>query len=226
MTEMNPKSAAVFRVEGVLLKRGSLSFATYLAANAQGIGERVFRLGQVALAVPISQAFRRTDRERSSELAYYPLKGMSRDRVIVLAEEYFENRLKQDLLREGIELVRQAQEEGREIVLVGDIVEELMRCLAKHLGVSHYLANRLEYQNRFATGNLLRPVIGSQASYDELRRVLASHSSDLAHARGFASFGSDASWLRLVKDPCVVNPDHLMRRMVRLEKWPTLRAHR
>ncbi len=223
---MTQKSIAVFRVEGVLLKRGTLSFATYLAANAQGIGERVFRLGHVALSAPISRAFRKSDRERSSSLAYYPLKGMSKDRIAFMAEEYFETRLKRNLLEDGIALLLRAQVQGRKVVLVGDMVEELMKRLAKYLKVDHYQANRLEYVDRFATGRLLPPKIGGHQSMDQLKGLLAQNSLGLESSQAFVSSGSDANLLRLVQEPCVVNPDHLMRRLARHEHWPVLHAGR
>ena len=47
-------TAAFFRVEGTLTERGSLAASAWLASNAAGVGERVARLGNVALAAPFA----------------------------------------------------------------------------------------------------------------------------------------------------------------------------
>src|SRR5262249_15236001 len=44
-------------------------------------------------------------------------------------------------------------------VLVGQLLESILRPLALHLGVNSFLANRLEYRDGKATGRLLDPVV-------------------------------------------------------------------
>ena len=44
-------------------------------------------------------------------------------------------------------------------MLVSGALDFLMERLAKHLGATGVIANRLEFKDGFATGKLLRPVV-------------------------------------------------------------------
>ncbi len=77
-------TAAFFRAEGVLLKRGPISAAAWLAANGKGLRERAFRLGQLAVAAPLAGLLSQNDRTLSSRLAWAACRGMSEDRLAVL----------------------------------------------------------------------------------------------------------------------------------------------
>src|SRR6201999_4226550 len=113
---MSQTRQAVFvRVEGVLTDRGTLSAAAYFAANAAGIGERALRLGHLALTAPVYELLGQSDRALANRLAYLALRNMSEDRVAELADEYWQNVLRQQLLAAGVELLKRARAEGRRV---------------------------------------------------------------------------------------------------------------
>ena len=86
MSEAKP--AVFVRVEGVLTERGACGAAAYMAANAAGIRERVFRLGHLALAAPLYEVLGQSDRVLANRLTYLALRNMSEDRIAELADEY------------------------------------------------------------------------------------------------------------------------------------------
>src|SRR5262249_25622909 len=45
------------------------------------------------------------------------------------------------------------------VVLVGQLLDHILRPLAKHLGVAFFVSNRLEFRDGHATGRLLDPVV-------------------------------------------------------------------
>ena len=87
------------------------------------------------------------------------LRGISRDRLDLLGEEYFKYKLQPYLKNDGMELLKSRIEAGDEIVLVSQGLEHVMRPLAQHLGVKWLIANRLEFRDGIATGRLLEPVV-------------------------------------------------------------------
>ena len=89
------------------------------------------------------------------------LSGVTRDRLDLLGEEYFEYILKKQLKPEGVECLRQCvTSKGAEnVVLVSQGLDHVMRPLANFLGVSRLVSNRLEFRDGLATGRLLDPVI-------------------------------------------------------------------
>jgi long-chain acyl-CoA synthetase len=100
-----------------------------------------------------------TNREFATRLLHTVLRGVSRDRLDLLGEEFFEYFLKPRLKRGGVALLNESISAGSDIVLVSQGLDHIMRPLAKHLGVKRIIANRLDFRDGKATGRLLDPLI-------------------------------------------------------------------
>src|SRR5689334_8355470 len=127
------KKIAMVRVEGVLLRKGALSLAAYLAANAQGFSERLLKLGIVALANPLSRWLGEGDRGLATRLGYFALRDMSEDRIFVLGKEYFDNILRDAFLPEGLDLLRRLRGESYELYLYSEGLACALQYLPEHL---------------------------------------------------------------------------------------------
>src|SRR6185437_8781108 len=80
-------------------------------------------------------------------------------KILLLGEEYFQYLLKPTLKQRGVDELKKAQANGKEVVLVSQGLDHVMRPLAQHLGVGMLVSNRLEFRDGLATGRLLDPVI-------------------------------------------------------------------
>jgi len=217
------KTAAFLRVEGTLVAHGACSAAAYFAANRAGFAERALRLGQVAVTAPFYSVLGQSDRVLANRLAYFPLRGMSEDRVAELAEEYFDGVLRERVLHGGTELLREARRSGHRVVLICDGLREVVEPLATHLRfVDDYVCNHLEYRDGHATGKLLDPVVGGHDSAAWARRYAEGHGIDLLRSVVYAAHGPDLLLLSSVGRPCAVNPDFTLRRAARQADWPIL----
>jgi len=103
--------------------------------------------------------FYAVDRVMATRVVHTVLRGVSRDRVDLLGEEYFQYHLKPRLKSAGVKALKQVADTGAEVVLVSQGLEHVMRPLAQHLGVKWLVANRLDFRDGIATGRLLSPVI-------------------------------------------------------------------
>jgi thioester reductase-like protein len=148
-----------WRVEGSLLELGAMRPVGFFTWNAQSFSERwARRLGMagMALARPFAYTASRTFATR---FLHTLLRGVSRDRLDLLGEEYFHYVLKPQLRREAAEKLVEAVRNGERVVLVGQLLESVLRPLAHHFGVESFIANRLEYRDGKATGRLLDPIV-------------------------------------------------------------------
>lgn len=148
-----------WRVEGSLLELGAIRPVGFFTWNAQSFSERWARRAGMAgmfLTRPFAYLASRTFATR---YLHTLLRGTSRDRLDLLGEEYFQYVLKPQLRHEAVEKLREAVQQGERIVLVGQLLEQILRPLANHLGVESFLSNRLEFRDTQATGRLLDPVI-------------------------------------------------------------------
>jgi len=99
------------------------------------------------------------NREFATRLLHTVLRGVSRDRLDLLGEEFFEYFLKPRLKVAGVTQLKDAIAEGDDIVLVSQGLDHITRPLAQHLGIKRIVSNRLDFRDGKATGRLLDPVI-------------------------------------------------------------------
>jgi alcohol-forming fatty acyl-CoA reductase len=148
-----------WRVEGSLLQVGAMRPVGFFTWNAQSFSERwARRLGMAGMALtrPFAYAASRTFATR---FLHTLLRGVSRDRLDLLGEEYFQYVLKPDLRKDASEKLLEAVRSGQRIVLVGQLLDHIMRPLANHFGVESFISNRMEFRDGDATGRLLDPVV-------------------------------------------------------------------
>src|SRR5712692_10127048 len=148
-----------WRVEGSLLELGALRPVGFFTWNSQSFAERWARragMAGMALARPFAYFASRTFATR---FLHTLLRGVSRDRLDLLGEEYFHYVLKPQLRREAAARLVEAARNGERVVLVGQLLENILRPLAHHFGVESVIGNRLEYRDGKATGRLLDPIV-------------------------------------------------------------------
>src|SRR5580698_8824125 len=157
--EAATRPATYWRVEGSLLELGALRPVGFFTWNAQSFAERWARRAGFAwmtMTRPIDYAVNRT---LATRLLHTLLRGVSRDRLDLLGEEYFHYVLKPQLRRESVEKLLDAVQSGERIVLVSQLLDPILRPLAQHLGVESIISNRMEFRDGHATGRLLDPVV-------------------------------------------------------------------
>jgi alcohol-forming fatty acyl-CoA reductase len=153
------REVTYWRVEGSLLEVGALRPVGFFTWNSQSFAERwARRTGMAAMALlrPFAYAANRTFATR---FLHTLLRGVSQDRLDLLGEEYFQYVLKPQLRREAAEKLLEAVRSGQRVVLVGQLLDHILRPLANHFGIEAFVCNRLEFRDGHATGRLLDPVV-------------------------------------------------------------------
>jgi hypothetical protein len=153
------RAVTYWRVEGSLLELGALRPVLFFTWNSRSYSERWARragMAGMALVRPFTYAASRTFATRFLHIL---LRGVSRDRLDLLGEEYFQYVLKPQLRREAVEKLVEALRGGEQVVLVSQLLEHILKPLAKHFGVESIIANRLEFRDGIATGRLIDPVV-------------------------------------------------------------------
>ncbi len=158
-TPVRASEPTYWRVEGSLVNLTAVRPVAFFTWNAQSFSERWLRRSGLALSALIRPLLYATDRVFATRVLHTALRGVSRDRLDLLGEEYFDYELKPKLKAEGVALLKEAMARGERIVLVSQGLDHVMRPLAQHLGVEELIANRLEFCDGRATGRLISPVI-------------------------------------------------------------------
>ena len=158
-----------WRVEGSLLDLTVVRPVAFFTWNAQTFSERLRRRGLIFLMALLRPFLYSTNRKFATRVVHTALRGVTRDRLDLLGEEFFQYYLKPRLKITGMEKVQELVQSAAEVVLVSQALEHLMRPLAQHLGVKHVVANRLEFRDGVATGRLLDPVIRPRGAFAPFR---------------------------------------------------------
>ena len=157
----NPNSTprVYWRVEGSLADLTTVRPVAFFTWNAQTFLERWVRRGLVLIMAVLRPFLYAAHRVFATRVVHTVLRGISRDRLDLLGEEYFKYKLQPYLKTDGLQQLRLCIEAGNEVVLVSQGLEQVMRPLAQQLGVRWVIANRLEFRDGIATGRLLEPVV-------------------------------------------------------------------
>jgi HAD superfamily phosphoserine phosphatase-like hydrolase len=212
-------TAALFRLEGPLSPRPTLTAAAWMAANAQRVRARLMGLSTMALAAPLSAR----DPARAAKLAWSALDGMSEDRLVVLGELYAEEHVIPALSAVGLDLLERCRAQDQRVVILSDNLDVVVRPVAEHLRIDEVICNQMELDDRGrATGALREPVLGPEMGGRALREALAERGVDLARACAYGSQHADSVLLGAVALPCAVTPDRELRRVARDLDWPVV----
>ncbi|HXM22762.1 MAG TPA: SDR family oxidoreductase [Terriglobales bacterium] len=148
-----------WRVEGSLLELTTVRPIAFFTWNGQTFIERWMRRGLVLLMAVLRPFLYAANRVFATRVVHTVLRGVSRDRLDLLGEEYFQYKLKPQLKPEGVRELKGLIDSGADVVLVSQGLDHVMGPLARHLGAKWVIANRLEFRDGMATGRLVDPVI-------------------------------------------------------------------
>ena len=200
-----------YRVGGLVLTFSAVRQVAFFTRNTQGFGERWRRrlaLAFTALGLPFFYA---VHRRFATRLLHIFLRGVSRDRLDLLGEEYFQYVLKPRLKPRATEQIKKAITSGERVVLVSYGLDHVVRPMANHLGVEWLLANRLEFRDGSATGRLLDPVIPPRGIFGFFKSGAAecgNTSEECAESLGLKSA-----------------PGSLQRALMTAQRKPTFKSH-
>ncbi len=148
-----------WRVEGSLLELTTVRPIAFFTWNGQTFIGRWMRRGLVLVMALLRPFLYAANRVFATRVVHTVLRGVSRDRLDLLGEEYFQYKLKPQLKPDGVRELKKLIDSGAEVVLVSQGLDHVMAPLANHLGVKWVIANRLEFREGMATGRLVDPVI-------------------------------------------------------------------
>src|SRR6266849_4497194 len=219
----NPRRAAFYDLDGTLVGLNLVHAALFMLAN---VGEWSGRLSYLfGFAARITQLYlaERRDRRLLNTVLFESFKGVSRDRLFSLGEEYCERILIRNLYPRAIELIEANRSAGIVPVLVTGSPDFIVAPLARHLEIADFAANRLVFSRDLATGRLKAPVMASDEKAVWCAQYAAERDINLADCWGYADSHYDTAFLAALGHPVAVNPDRKLLAAATNRQWPVIR---
>lgn len=213
--------ACYFDVDGTLVGTNLVQPTLFYLANQGTPLQSALRLGRALVGAPRMAIAELFDRRTFNELLFGTYAGMSEDRLELLGEEVFQKVLLPSLFSSAKGLVEKSLGAGHEVVFVSGALECVVRHLARHLGATEVIANRLELKDGIATGKLLRPVVAGPEKARIVRDHARSKGYDLDECFAFSDSYSDIPMLSVVGHPAAVNPDKRLALLAKAYSWPS-----
>lgn len=217
-----PTRAAFFDVDGTLVRTNIVHAFAFYALNQGSIFGTALRTARTVAGVPFYWVLDKVNRKTFNEVFYASYKGISEDRLEVLAEELFEEVLRPAIHPGTPRLLAQARRAGCRIVLVTGALDFTVRHLARHLGADDLLANRMHFVEGVATGRVIPPVVEGAHKAVAIREYCVREGLALGQSHAYSDSFSDYPMLTVVGHPAAVNPDLRLRNVARAYEWPIL----
>jgi HAD superfamily hydrolase (TIGR01490 family) len=216
------RSAAFYDLDGTLVDLNLVHAAIFTLANVGEWSGRVAYLLGFAARIPRLYVAEQRDRRLLNTVLFEAFKGVSRDRLFSLGEEYCDRILISHLFPRAVELIEANREAEIEPVLVTGSPDFIVAPLARHLGIADFAANRFIFSRGRATGRLAEPVMAGDEKAVWCADYAASHALDLTDCWGYADSHYDTSFLAALGHPVAVNPDRRLRAAALSRQWPVI----
>lgn len=214
-------AACYFDVDGTLVSTNLVHPTLYYLMNQGTPVQSALRLGRALIGAPRMAVAEMLDRRTFNELLFSTYAGMSEDRLEMLGQDVFTEVMLPSLYPSARSLVDKSLAGGHEVVFVSGALECVIRHLARHLGATSVIANRLEMKDGIATGKLLRPIVAGPEKARIVRDHARTRGYSLDDCFAFSDSYSDVPMLSVVGHPAAVNPDKRLALLARAYSWPS-----
>lgn len=213
-------TGAFFDVDYTILSSNSASlFVKYLRQEGMvGIFEILSTLYYV-----IRYKLDLLDFERLAAREVAKMAGRTEAEMIELCDRWFKELVIHYIYPEARARIKSHQDRGEPVVLLSAATVYLVRPLALHLGVEHYLCNYLEVDDRGVfTGELKKPFCYGVGKVHWAEDFAAREGVDLERSKYYSDSVTDMPVLERFGEPVAVNPDLLLRKQAKKRGWPIL----
>ncbi|HZO80098.1 MAG TPA: HAD-IB family hydrolase [Candidatus Binataceae bacterium] len=218
-----PRACAFYDLDGTLADLNLLHATLFFMANLGEWSGRVGYLARLALGLPRLYLAERSDRRLLNMVLFESYKGISRDRLSELGDEYCERVLVRHLYPQAIEMLEANRAAGLEPVLVTGSPDFLVAPLARRLNIEHIAANRLVFSRGRANGRMREPVMAGAEKAAWCAEFAEAQRLDLDACWGYADSYYDLPFLCALGHPVAVNPDRRLLAAAHNRKWPIVR---
>jgi fatty acyl-CoA reductase len=212
-------TVAVFDMDGTLLSSNVIESYLWLRLPELGLPAKTREITEVARALPRWIATEKKDRSAFLRMVYRRYEGASLAELERIVNDDVTPTMLTRLSPPAVRAIREHRAAGHRLVLVTGAVTPLTRPIAALF--DEVVAAELAVDSRGrCTGLLQRPPLVGEARASWLRHRAQEAGWDLAVSYAYADSASDLPLLRAVGHPVVVDPDVMLSRVARKERWP------
>ena len=152
--------------------------------------------------------------------------GWDRVEVEQIVEEALEEVVAPLVYAEALFLIDEHMRERRRVFIVSASPLEVVRPLARYIGVEEVIGTRAEIDAAGRYTGAVDFYAYAAAKAEEIHRIAAAEDIDLSESYAYSDSVTDLPMLEMVGRPHAVNPDRELREIAEQRAWPILDFHR
>lgn len=225
-THKSGNRVAFYDFDGTLVSGNVVTRYAWVARRHPSRAQAVWRYGKTVLGVPLWLALDAFSRRLFNVVFFRLYRGLREDWLRAQAPALFESQIRDEQFQFAKDRVALDRAAGYRTVLVTGGIDLEMQPAAEYFGFDDLLANRLEFRDGVATGDIVPPLLAGEAKAEALRDYAAASGVDMTASCAYSDSGSDLPMLTAVGIPIATNPDSRLRKEARARGWAVLDLRR
>jgi putative phosphoserine phosphatase / 1-acylglycerol-3-phosphate O-acyltransferase len=156
------------------------------------------------------------------EYAFAFLKSKKTEDVEIMAGRFFDENLKKFIFPEIVDIINKHKLSGRELLIVSNAADFIVKKTAGFLGIKNYVGTKLEIVNGIFTGRISGDITYGKNKVKFAEDFIKKNNLDLKNSFAYADHISDLDLLLIVKNPVAVNPDRALFLEAKKRNWRIL----
>lgn len=220
------QQAAFFDLDKTVIAKSSTLAFTGQFQKAGMVGRRSLLRAAMAQTMFMFFGADQEQLEKTRDALLELTRGWDRDEVERIVQETIDDVVAPLVYAEALFLIDEHFREGRRVFIVSASPEEIVRPLARYIGVDEIIATRPETDdhNRYTGKVAFYAYADNKAA--EIRRLAAAQGIALVDSYAYSDSISDLPMMEAVGHPHAVNPDKELREVAEERGWPILEFRR
>jgi len=149
-------------------------------------------------------------------------KGKKVNDVQYIIDDFFETVLIKNIYKEAKEIVLEHRKRNRDIILVSNAPDILIKKLANYLEIKNFISTQLEVVGEVYTGNIFGEIMYGEQKLLAVKKYIESTEYSLENSWAYGDHDSDEFLLSKVGHPFAVNPSGKLKQTAIKNNWPIL----
>ena len=215
------KRVAFFDIDNTLVRGSSLYFLSKAMYKRGFFNKRdiaAFVLANLRYQLMGERNQDEVDRIQSAALRV--VKGHNVDELLEMGNDVYDKYVSPALWQGTLEIAQEHLARGEEVWLVSATPVEIANLISQRLGFTGALGTCVEALDGQYTGNIRGKLLHGSEKARAIKTLAEKENFDLSNSYSYSDSHNDLPLLEAVGNPCVINPDTLLRMRAAKDSWP------
>jgi len=156
------------------------------------------------------------------EYAFRFLKDKKVEEIDKITDQFLNEILKHNIFKEVIDIIEKHKKEDRELIIISNVIDIIVKKVANFLNIKNYIGTRLEIINDKFTGKILGDIVYGENKTKYFNNFIKENNLSFDKIWSYGDHITDLDILKIASNPIAVNPDRFLEREAKKNNWQIL----